>query len=144
MDGVARVGGQDDVARAERGQGEVAQTFFRADGHYDLVHRIEGHAVVTGIPAHDGVLDHAQAGGRLVAVVLTLARGFAQRLHGEGRGGQIGVAEAKVVDHAPLRAQLFLLLVDRAEDVGGEAGHAGKIGVGHGASVGPRRRGVKE
>ncbi len=98
VDGVAGIGNEDHVALIERGEAEVGDAFFGADGDDGFRVGVEGDVVALRVPVADGAAQAGNAFGEGVAVRLRAARGLDHFFDDVGGRGAIGIAHAEVDD----------------------------------------------
>jgi hypothetical protein len=127
VNGVARIGHEDDVARRGDRLRHVGEAFLRAQRGDDLRIRIELHTEAALVIGRLGAPQAGNAAGRRITVGSRLADGFLQLLDDMRGRRQVRIAHAEIDDICPGIACDRLRLVDDFENVRGETADAVKI-----------------
>ncbi len=117
MDGIGRIGGENDIARTGNRLGEVGETFLGADSGDDFRFRRELHIEAPFIVTRHGAPQADNPAGGGITVRLRIVRRLAKLVDDMRRRRHVGIAHAEVNDVALFRAQLRLEFVHFLKDV---------------------------
>ena len=130
VDRKGRGGNQNRVPLSNEGQAQMGDALFGADGANHLVVRIQRHIIVFLVVFGDLPAQVAHAVGHGIPMGFGIVGHLHQFVDHRLRCRVHGVAHAQIDHIVPIPAFFHLHLVDHAEQIGGQLGHApGKFNI---------------